>query len=122
MIVLSLNLEELWAVHQFVRREGQDGYAEWSKEFMVSVYEGILHLIATKEPEYVVLAVVDDIWQITRQVSRDYKRGQTVIGEPLLLKTFMALTEYYKEGGDSDADTTGPYEGSRQGPADTAAA
>lgn len=96
--ILSLTLDELWAIHKYVRRTREQEGQEFDKDFMLEVFRGIATLECKPRDEqaqatWELPCEESDLWQISRLVDMEYCRGGKYTGYSLLTKTMRCLTE-----------------------------
>ncbi len=120
--VLPLTVDELWAVHDYVRQHDKLGQ-EWDKDFTARVMAAILQSQETESHEAMIMCLEDELWQIDRQVSSALMIGAKPVGRDLLVKVMRLIVKM--RGGEQDDDehsgtgtdarqsaTAGPYEAS----------
>lgn len=91
--MLLLTLDELWAVHDYVRNH-QDQGCEWEKDFMARVMEALQASTSTANRQAVILVYERELWQIDRQVPSALMIGTQPVGRNLLLKVGRLLVKY----------------------------
>lgn len=102
--LLPLTLNELWAIHDYVRQHDKLGQ-EWDRDFAARVMEGILE--AQKSPtcqSSLFVQEENELWMIDRQVPSAHMTGTQPVGRELLLKV-MKLIVKMRERGEQDGNT-----------------
>jgi len=111
--LLPVSLEELWAIHDYVRQHDKLGQ-EWEKDFTARVMVGILEAQESSTRTATLMCTEDELWQIDRQVPSSLMTGTQPVGRALLLKVFRLIAKM-RRGGEEDATGSGTY--TREGPA-----
>lgn len=119
--LLSLTLDELWAVHDCVRQHDKLG-KEWDPGFMERVMAAILVAQGHPASQVVLLCSMEELWQIDRQTPSGLMVGPQPVGRNLLVKVMRLIVKM--QGGEENGGDTSAREDTGQGTAggpDTAA-
>src|SRR5262245_18361927 len=96
---LNCTLEELWAIHHFVRypSSAPDYAREMSKQLSLDVFHGIGELEPQGSGDWVLWCTDDELWWISRLVPKDYAVGTDPVGRTLLAKVMALLWDAEEE-------------------------
>lgn len=112
--LLPATLDELWAVHDFVRQHDKLGQ-EWDKDFTIRVMAAIVEAQEQASHQATLMCAEDELWQIDRQIPSALMVGIQPVGRELLIKVMRLLVKI--RGGDEDAEYTYTGEDTSQEPA-----
>lgn len=101
--LLSASLEELWAIHDYVRQHDKLGQ-EWDKDFGMRLMEAILEAQNHPSRSASLLCFEEELWQMDRQVPSGLMVGTQPVGQNLLLKIMALLVKM--GGGEEDGGHT----------------
>jgi hypothetical protein len=99
--LLPVTLDELWAVHDYVRQHDKLGQ-EWDKDFTARVMAAILEAQEHPSRHATLMCAEDELWQIDRQVPSALMTGTQPVGRNLLLKVMRLIVKM--RGGEQDAE------------------
>lgn len=111
--LLRGTLDELWAVHDYVRQHDKLGQ-EWDKDFTARVMVGILEATNAPSHEATVMLAEEELWRIDRQVPQALMTGTQPVGRNLLIKVMQLLVKLQGEG---DGEYTSAGQDAREEPA-----
>ncbi len=97
--VLSATVDELWAIHDYVRQHDKLGQ-EWDKDFQTRVMEAILEAHNHPSGHGSLLCFEEELWQIDRQIPSSLMVGTRPVGRELLVKAMALLVKM--GGGEED--------------------
>lgn len=103
--LLPLTLDELWAIHDYVRQHDKLGQ-EWDKDFIARVMAAILEAEEHSAHQATLLVAEDELWQTDRQVPSALMTGTQPVGRNLLMKV-MRLIVKMRGGEEDDAQYSG---------------
>jgi len=112
--LLPLTLDELWAIHDYVRQHDKLGQ-EWDKDFVARVMTAILEAQEHSSHQATLMCAEDELWQMDRQIPSALMTGTQPVGRNLLMKVMRLIVKM--RGGDLDAEYAGTGEDAREEPA-----
>ena len=112
--LLPLTLDELWAIHDYVRQHDKLGQ-EWDKDFTARVMAAILEAQEHPSHHATIMCAEDELWQMDRQIPSALMTGTQPVGRNLLIKV-MRLIVKMREG-EQDVEYAGTGEDAREEPA-----
>lgn len=112
--LLPLTLDELWAIHDYVRQHDKLGQ-EWDKDFVARIMSAILEAQENSAHQATLFVYdEDELWQIDRQVPSALMTGVQPVGRNLLIKVMQLIV---KIRGGENAEYTGSGSDAREDPA-----
>lgn len=112
--LLSASLDELWAIHDYVRQHDKSGQ-EWDKDFGTRLLEAILEAQDHPSRSASLLCFEEELWQMDRQVPSGLMVGTQPVGRNLLLKIMALLVKM--GGGEEDGGHTSAGKDAGESPA-----
>ena len=112
--LLPLTLDELWAIHDYVRQHDKLGQ-EWDKDFVARVMTAILEAQEHASHQATLMCTEDELWQMDRQIPSALMTGTQPVGRNLLMKVMRLIVKM--RGGDLDAEYANTGEDAREEPA-----
>lgn len=103
--LLCVTLDELWAVHDYVRQHDKLGQ-EWDRDFNARVMAAILEAQESSTHSATLMCYEEELWQIDRQVPSALMVGLQPTGRNLLSKV-MALILKMRGGEEDGCDDPG---------------